>query len=107
MGETSHELTPSLDDGIPYYPTISVVAGTDDGRLHRGENPPNGAILDYWLMEAQEEGAVAISIEDGSGRRVALVDGTTRKGINRSRCSWGRRGRCGRRLVRRPRTSPV
>ena len=34
MGETSHELTPSLDDGIPYYPTIPVVAGTDDGRLH-------------------------------------------------------------------------
>ena len=45
MGEDSHELTPSLDDGIPYWPTISAVAesplregliyaGTDDGRFH-------------------------------------------------------------------------
>ena len=45
MGERPHELTLSLDDGIPYYPTISAVAesplspgllyaGTDDGRFH-------------------------------------------------------------------------
>ena len=48
----------------------------------RGENPPNGAILDYWLAEEQEEGEVAISIEQG-GRRVARVEGTTREGMNR------------------------
>ncbi|MDE2794615.1 MAG: hypothetical protein OXL34_07330 [Gemmatimonadota bacterium] len=53
------------------------------GDIHfRGENPPNGAILDYWLAEEQEEGEVAISIEQG-GRRVALVEGTTRQGMNR------------------------
>ena len=45
MGERPHELTLSLDDGIPYYPTIAAVAespmtegilyaGTDDGRFH-------------------------------------------------------------------------
>ena len=45
MGELPHELTLSLDDGIPYYPTIAAVAespvtqgllyaGTDDGRFH-------------------------------------------------------------------------
>ena len=50
--------------------------------FYRGENPPNGAILDYWLAEEQEEGAVSISIEV-DGRRVALVEGTTRQGMNR------------------------
>ena len=45
MGQVPHELTPSLDDGIPYFPTISAIAespirrgllyaGTNDGRLH-------------------------------------------------------------------------
>ncbi len=45
MGQTPHDDLPSLDDGIPYWPTISAVsesplrqgllyAGTDDGRLH-------------------------------------------------------------------------
>ena len=45
MGQRPHDTTLSLDDGIPYYPTLSVIAesplqagllyvGTDDGRLH-------------------------------------------------------------------------
>ncbi|MDE2652953.1 MAG: hypothetical protein OXI71_03970, partial [Gemmatimonadota bacterium] len=45
MGQMPHDYTPSLDDGIPYWPTISSVAesplaqgllyvGTDDGRFH-------------------------------------------------------------------------
>ncbi len=45
MGERPVELTLSLDDGIPYYPTLSAIAesplaigllyaGTDDGRFH-------------------------------------------------------------------------
>ena len=45
MGQMPHDLTPSLDDGIPYWPTISAVSesplaqgllyvGTDDGRFH-------------------------------------------------------------------------
>ena len=50
--------------------------------FYRGENPPNGAILDYWLAEEQEEGTASISIEV-DGRRVALVEGTTRQGMNR------------------------
>lgn len=44
MGQRAHDSTPSLDDGIPYYPTISAIAesprrrgvlyvGTDDGNL--------------------------------------------------------------------------
>jgi hypothetical protein len=44
MGQRAHDTTLSLDDGIPYYPTVSVIAesphqrgvlyvGTDDGNL--------------------------------------------------------------------------
>ena len=44
MGRRAHEYTPSLDDGIPYYPTLTAIAedkhkpgmlyaGTDDGLL--------------------------------------------------------------------------
>ncbi len=64
------------------------------GDLHfRGENPPNGAILDYWLAEEGDEGSAAISIEDSDGRRVALVEGTARRGMNR--VVWDLRHRLG------------
>ena len=51
--------------------------------FYRGENPPNGAILDYWLGEEAEPGAVSVVIEDGIGGRVATVEGTGRAGMNR------------------------
>ena len=51
--------------------------------FYRGENPPNGAILDYWLGEEAEPGAVSVVIEDGVGGRVATVEGTGRAGMNR------------------------
>ena len=51
--------------------------------FYRGENPPNGAILDYWLGEEAAPGAVAVVIEDGLGGRVATVEGTGRRGMNR------------------------
>ena len=51
--------------------------------FYRGENPPNGAILDYWLAEEAEPGAVSVVIEDGIGGRVATVEGTGRAGMNR------------------------
>lgn len=49
MGQTAHDSTLSLDDGIPYWPTISAIAesplqpgllyaGTDDGLLHVSED---------------------------------------------------------------------
>lgn len=39
--------------------------------IFRGENPPRGAILDFWL--ASEESEVALSILDGAGEQVAHV----------------------------------
>ncbi len=50
---------------------------------YRGENPPNGAILDYWLGEDAESGTVTIVVEDSGGGSVATVDGTTQQGMNR------------------------
>ena len=51
--------------------------------FYRGENPPNGAILDYWLAAAADDGSAMIAIEDGGGDRVATVKGTTGQGMNR------------------------
>ena len=50
---------------------------------YRGENPPDGAILDYWLGEEADSGTVAIVVEDSGGARVASVEGTTLQGMNR------------------------
>ena len=61
--------------------------------FYRGENPPNGAIIDYWLGEEAEPGAVSVVIEDGVGSRVATVEGTGRAGMNR--VVWDLRHRVG------------
>ena len=54
------------------------------GDVHyQGENPPNGAILDYWLAEEAPDGTVRVAIEDEGGTRVAMLDGTTGQGMNR------------------------
>jgi hypothetical protein len=54
------------------------------GDVHyRGENPPLGAIIDYWLGETAGDGTVEVAIQDSDGDRVATVTGTTRQGMNR------------------------
>ena len=54
------------------------------GDVHyQGENPPLGAIIDYWLGDEAEVGTVEIAIEDGDGGHVATVRGGTREGMNR------------------------
>ena len=49
--------------------------------LFRGENPPNGAIIDYWLSSPPAE--VALSIHDGSGTLVQTLTPTRNRGVNR------------------------
>ena len=51
--------------------------------IHAGQNPPNGAIIDYWLA-AEEEGGVTITITDASGAVVNEVTGPARAGVNRA-----------------------
>ena len=50
---------------------------------YKGENPPLGAILDYWLGEEADSGSVEIVIEDSAVGVAATVTGTTREGMNR------------------------
>jgi hypothetical protein len=49
--------------------------------VFRGENPPNGALLDYWLASAG--GAVKLSVRDQSGALVQELKTTNARGINR------------------------
>src|SRR5688572_26111847 len=58
------------------------IAHTGD-MFFQGQNPPNGAIVDYWLGAAREGGAVAISVHNAAGQQVANVEPTRTAGINR------------------------
>ncbi len=51
--------------------------------VFRGENPPHGAIFDYYLREAHDSANVAISIVDRLGDEVAHVAATSDAGLNR------------------------
>ena len=65
--------------GISYSPAFGIGAGTEavemaDGSTERlyldvGENPPNGAIVYYWLPQ-QPEGRVRLSFVDAQGRTI-------------------------------------
>ena len=46
-----------------------------------GENPPAGAIIDYWMREADDD--VAVTVHDASGAQVASVQTSTDPGVNR------------------------
>ncbi|MGE0462297.1 MAG: hypothetical protein AB7Q16_13090 [Vicinamibacterales bacterium] len=49
--------------------------------LFRGENPPNGAIIDYWLANPTSE--VALSVHDASGTLVQTLTPARARGVNR------------------------
>jgi hypothetical protein len=49
--------------------------------VFRGENPPNGAIIDYWLASAQTP--ATLSVHDASGTLVQTLTPTRARGVNR------------------------
>lgn len=49
--------------------------------VFRGENPPAGGIIDYWL--GSEGGEVSLAVHDRAGGRVATLTPTRRRGVNR------------------------
>ena len=58
--------------------------GVHAGDVHfAGENPPVGAILDYWLAQDSDSGSVALTVEDASGAEVASIEGGVAQGMNR------------------------
>lgn len=85
------ELTPQVLASAAHLFTIepahqirysSELAHTGD-MFFRGDNPPDGAIIDYWLGSVQDAGAVAISVHDAAGREITTVDAVRNPGINR------------------------
>ncbi len=51
----------------------------------QGENPPAGAIIDYYLRSARGAGEVSLTVHDASGAQVAAVEQPgTAAGINRA-----------------------
>ena len=52
--------------------------------IFRGENPPNGAIIDYALSEAAAVDSVTLTIHDARGAYVASVGTTRTAGVHRA-----------------------
>ncbi len=50
--------------------------------LFRGENPINGALVDYWL--AQSGGSATLTVSDSVGALVQVLKTTTVRGLNRA-----------------------
>ncbi len=50
--------------------------------IFEGENPPAGAIIDYWLGSAG--GEVSITVHDAIGAKVSSVHATSQRGMNRT-----------------------
>jgi len=50
--------------------------------LFRGENPPNGAIIDYWLGGGSAD-SITIAIRDARGAEVSTVRPSRHAGVNR------------------------
>lgn len=57
-------------------------AESNGNTVFRGANPPDGAILTYYLKDFKGE-AVSVSITDTSGHAVANLSGTNTPGFNR------------------------
>jgi photosystem II stability/assembly factor-like uncharacterized protein len=55
--------------------------------VFRGENPPNGAIIQFWLRDTVSR--PALTVHDASGRTVATLAPALRAGVNR--VVWGLR----------------
>ncbi len=49
--------------------------------IFRGENPANGAYVDYWLAKGGE--AVTLTVLDSAGRTVQQLKATSSRGVNR------------------------
>ncbi|MGI9625493.1 MAG: VPS10 domain-containing protein [Longimicrobiales bacterium] len=61
-----------------------VVSGAHTGDVYyRGENPPTGALVDYWLRETADSGAVQVVVANRAGEVVATLAGEGRAGLNR------------------------
>jgi photosystem II stability/assembly factor-like uncharacterized protein len=79
MADTVHVFAP--DTAIESQPLPSYDEWTGRGQF-RGENPPNGVLLTYYLSQATGD-SVAIAITTKEGRPVAHLTGAAMAGLNR------------------------
>ena len=54
-------------------------------RVFHGANPPDGAVVTYWLKDLPE-GAVSVAVQTADGETIRKLSGPTRPGLNR--LSW-------------------
>ncbi|HUG53522.1 MAG TPA: glycosyl hydrolase [Vicinamibacteria bacterium] len=80
VARDAHLFAPRPALGIHLLPGFEEWAGTSG--VFRGANPPEGAILTYWVKEDSGE-PVKISVEAPGGRPVANLTGPSRAGLNR------------------------
>jgi photosystem II stability/assembly factor-like uncharacterized protein len=76
----AHLFAPRPALGTHLLPGFADWAGTTG--VYRGANPPEGAILTYWVNEDTGE-PVKIAVEGPGERPVANLTGSSRAGINR------------------------
>lgn len=85
------ELTPAVEQSPAYLFTTRQAtqrrltptkAHTGD-MLFRGQNPPDGAIIDYWLAGSGASDSVLITIHDAGGTQVTSIPATRAAGLNR------------------------
>ncbi|HXV65085.1 MAG TPA: sialidase [Vicinamibacteria bacterium] len=67
-------------DAYRFRPITSPMTMFDDPSA--GEDPPYGAIINYWL-ESEPEGDVKVHVRNAGGETVRTLDGTKKTGINR------------------------
>lgn len=77
IGSDAHLFPIDTAEQIRY---TNLKAHTGD-MLFRGENPPNGAIIDYWLANPTSE--VTLSVHDASGTLVQTLNPARARGVNR------------------------
>ena len=66
----------------PAYRFIEVASPMSGEDPAAGQNPPNGAALNY-VLKSEPTGDVKLTILDGAGRAVRTLTGTKRAGLNR------------------------
>ena len=84
------ELSAAMDEEMHLFPVRRATRWESWSRdsnwgasVYQGENPPTGAMIDYWLAEEQP-GGVSITINDASGEVVREVRSPGRAGVNRA-----------------------
>jgi photosystem II stability/assembly factor-like uncharacterized protein len=64
-------------------PTLFGFRGYGSGnRVFKGANPPQGAVITFWLRDLPEE-PVSVRIENGTGQEVRTLGNPGRPGLNR------------------------